>query len=237
MRPTSGNAKFKRTYKSVVVDSRGDAHTVLLDDNPATTPRKHTLAFPTRALAEAIANEWRLQERMVDPALMTLTRFANTALDRPGKIDIVSVLLSYANADLMVHRADEEPLAQRQRDEWDPVLAWARDSYNAHLVLSRGIVPVEQQRETVAALRAAVEPHDRYVLTGLHAMTEITASLILSLAIAENRLSAAEGFALSQLDERYQAERWGIDSAAKKRAIGMAEELENAALFVALARP
>jgi chaperone required for assembly of F1-ATPase len=226
---------MKRSYATVSVEARDTNWIVRLDGKVAVTPKNRELVLPTKSLADAIAAEWVAQKKTIKPLLMPLTRLANTALDRPGKVDVVSLLLSYAQADLLVHRSEEGPLARRQTDAWDPVLEWAERRYNAKFLLTVGIVPVVQPREAVAALRAALERYNGFAVTGLHAATEITASLILSLAMAEKRLSPTEAFALSQVDERYQAERWGVDLAAATRADQMAWELGNAGNFLALA--
>ena len=54
---------------------------------------------------------------------------------------------------------------------------------------------------------------------------------------AEGRLSAAEAFALSQLDERYQAEHWGEDDEAAARARAMGAELAAVERFIRLSKP
>jgi chaperone required for assembly of F1-ATPase len=50
---------------------------LLLDNKPVRTPAKRELALPTRALAEAVATEWKAQGERIDPATMPLTRLAN----------------------------------------------------------------------------------------------------------------------------------------------------------------
>ncbi|MEI9929891.1 MAG: hypothetical protein WDM89_04830 [Rhizomicrobium sp.] len=56
-------------------------------------------------------------------------------------------------------------------------------------------------------------------------IASICGSLVLALAVADKRLSAGEAFALSQIDERFQAEKWGLDSEAEARAKRLEEEL------------
>jgi chaperone required for assembly of F1-ATPase len=165
-----------------------------------------------------------------------LTRLANTAIDRP-RGDTVAELMRYANTDLLFYRADEKPLAVRQAEGWDPVLAWAREHLGAEFFTAIGVAPIEQPQATLRVLRAALEGESPFVLIGLHAATEIAGSLILSLALVGGRLSAAGASTLSRIDEAHQSERWGIDAIAQKRAEAMARELETVAHFLCLARP
>ncbi len=71
---------MKRFYSEVVVDAADDGgYVVTLDGRPIRTPGKQLLELPTRALAEAIADEWRRQSDTVEPAGMLICRLANSA--------------------------------------------------------------------------------------------------------------------------------------------------------------
>ena len=61
-------------------------------------------------------------------------------------------------------------------------------------------------------LRNAVANRDDFALAALHVLASITGSLVLGLAVPDGRLDAAKAFALSRLDEAYQAEKWGADA-------------------------
>ena len=222
--------------KSITVAARPDGFVVLRGDQPALTPKKNPLTLSTRALAEAIAEEWRAQTAKVDPKRMPLTRFANTAIDLADRNPIIDRILKYGPTDLLLYRAEEPPLAERQASQWDPMLAWMQERFAVRLSVSTGIAPVQQPPEALEALRKIVQGHDACGLVGLSSATEITTSLILALAIAERRLSVGDAFALSQVDERYQAERWGSDHAAELRAGALADELQLVADFLNLCR-
>ena len=225
---------MKRFYKEVSV---ADDLRVLLDGKPIKTPGRATLTLPTRAMAEAVAEEWRGQGETIIPATMKLTKLANTAIDRVAarEAEIAGQILAYANDLLCYRAAAPDELAERQRKEWDPLLAWAAERH-APLQTRAGIGYIAQNDESLAAYRRALEAYDAFSLTALHTAATICGSLVLALALAEARLDAAEAFALSQLDERYQAEKWGADDEAEKRARALAAELASAARFLALAR-
>ena len=209
---------------------------ILLEGKPALTPKKKLLLLPTRVLADVVASEWRERKRKPDPKAMPFTRFANTALDIRDRTQLVEQLLQYGGTDLLLYRGEDLELAQRQQNEWEPLLHWAHDRFRVTFVASTGIMHVEQPRETLEQLRTALVDLDSFTLTGLLSAATIMASLILALAIAEGRLTTQDAFALSQLDERYQAERWGLDRAAESRAEAMAGDLELAARFLTLCR-
>ena len=93
-----------------------------------------------------------------------------------------------------------------------------------------------QPAASLKALERAVAAHDDLALTGLAAAVKAASSLVIGLALARRRIDAAEAFALSQLDELYQAERWGEDAEAAKARAALRRELEAAARLLELVR-
>src|SRR5690606_24662614 len=195
---------MKRFYKEVAVADTDQGYAVMLDGRPVRTPARKPLSLSSRALAEAIAAEWRAQGDRVDPASMPLTRLATTAIDlaaarRPAIVDEIA---AYAATDLLCYRADSPAeLAARQHTAWQPLLDWVAVRHGAQLAVTAGVVPRPQPSEALAALRRTVEAQDDLALVALHAATVAAGSLVLALALLDRRIDAAEAFALSQLDE------------------------------------
>ena len=224
---------MKRFYKDVTV---ADDRSIHLDGKPILTPAMHKLTAPTRRLAEAFAQEWREQGSDIVPATMHLTKLANTAIDRTRRDDVIAELTNFARNDLLCYRATEPAeLVRRQQTAWDPLLDWTNATYGAPLATTHGVSHVAQDEAAIAALSHAVQAADAWTLVGIHAATTITGSLILALAILENRLSHTEAFAASRIDEAFQSEKWGRDAEAEARARRLAAELEAASRFMALA--
>lgn len=224
---------MKRFYKTVSVEDR----TVLLDGRRLKTPRGEDPALPSAALAEAIADEWRAQDDEIVPAAMPLTKLANTAVDGivPRRGEVIAEIVAFARHDHLCYRTDKPAeLVARQNAAWDPLLDWAAERFGAPLVTVHGVTSVAQPEDSIAALARAVEAYDPFVLAALHVAASICGSLVLGLALAEKRVDAAEAFAVSQVDERWQAEKWGLDSEAEARARHLAAELDAAARFMNL---
>jgi chaperone required for assembly of F1-ATPase len=227
---------MKRFYKGAAA---GEGNTVRLDGKPLRTPGGAALALPTSALADAVAEEWRAQGETVEPARMPLTRLANTAIDgvTPRREAVIAEILAFAHHDHLCYRADQPAeLARRQSEAWDPLLDWAAGRFGARLATGTGIASIALPEEAIAAFGRALETRDAFALASLHVAASILGSLVLGLALAEGRLDAETAFALSQLDERYQAEKWGLDAEAEARAVNLAKELDAAARFMDLAR-
>lgn len=228
----------KRFWKAASVVPAEGGFTVHLDGRPVKTPAKTPLIVPTPALAAAIAVEWDAQEGVVKPATMPMTRMANSALVKvpPAFEAVVDEVARYGGTDLLCYRAEApETLVQRQSRDWDPLLDWAEQTFDAALLVTAGVIPVDQPAVSLARLRAAVATHDSFGLVGLHDLVAITGSLVLGLAVAHSRLTSDAAFTLSRLDEDWQAELWGIDSEAAETAAAKRTDLSDAARFLALA--
>jgi chaperone required for assembly of F1-ATPase len=82
-------------------------------------------------------------------------------------------------------------------------------------------------------LRRPLESLDAFTLGAMHVIASVTGSLVLALAVLDEALSGARAFELSRLDETYQAEKWGQDAEAAKRATALAHELDKAVELIA----
>lgn len=225
---------MKRFFRTATVGERGEDFAVLLDGRPIKTPGKKVLALPLRAQADAVAAEWQAQAEDFDPGAMVLTKCANTALDRvAGNEQAVIAGLTANFSDLICYRAvGPDALTARQRAAWDPMVAWAAECLGARLETGIGAAYIVQPDETIVRLQRALSPYDAFALTVLASAAALLGSLILSLAIAEGRLTTEEAFALSRLDESFQSERWGRDEEADARAERLFAELATLAVVL-----
>ncbi len=229
----------KRFYRQAGFDETEGGFRLTLDGRPARTPARHLLVLPTRALAERVVAEWQAQVDLIDPSKMPLTRLANSAID--GVADrreaVAEDLGAYAGTDLVAYRAGDPPrLVAAQSVAWDPIVDWAREAFGARLILSEGVMHVEQPDDTVAALRREIgRVENPFRLAALHAMTTLTGSLLIALAVFQGRLTPEEGWAAGHVDETFQASVWGGDAEAEARLAARKAEFEAAAETAALA--
>ena len=227
----------KRFYKDVVVKPSDGGFAILLDGRPVRTPGKLSLAVPTQALADAIAQEWAAQGELIDPATMPLSKLAITTIDGVAKTmpQVAADIVAYAGSDLLCYRAVEpEPLIRLQADAWDPVLRWAQDTLGARFVVGEGVMPVVQSPAALERIAAAVAPYKPMALTCLHVMTTLMGSALLALAHAEGRLTLEEAWAAAHVDEDWQIDRWGVDVEAAERRARRLREMQAASRFLKL---
>jgi chaperone required for assembly of F1-ATPase len=225
----------KRFYQDVAIADDGAA--LLLDGKTVRTPGEAELVLPTRALAEAVAEEWRAQGERIDPATMPLTKLANSAIDgvvgrEPAVIDDI---MSHAASDLVCYRAHApQGLVAAEARRWGPVLVWAKDALGAPLKLGAGVVHVAQPQASLDRLRQTMLGRDAFSLAALHVMTALTGSALLALAVALGRLSPEEAWAAAHVDEDWQISQWGEDAEAAERRENRRRDFAAAAKLLAL---
>ena len=203
------------------------------------TPAKAALLLPSQAFAEAIAEEWRSQGERLKPANLPLTQLANTAIDRvaPDPKPVIDELIAYAGSDLVCYWAERPAgLVERQRRHWQPLLDDLALRHDALLSVHHGIVPRPQPPAALAALTHRLQSLPPFTLAGLAAVTGATGSLVIALALTEDRLTPEQAFELSQLDETYQIEQWGEDAEAAARRRALKQDILHTHRFLTLAR-
>ena len=207
----------KRFWNDVTVVQQEDGYAIQLDARPVKTPAKALLVVPSREMAESIAVEWRAVVETIDPNVMPFTRSANAAIDKVDVqfSEVAEMLAAYGGSDLLCYRAEApNALVQRQADGWDPMLDWAADTFGARLVATVGIMPVEQNADAIAKITAPLFGATAFELTALHDLIAMSGSLVLALGVTQRRLSTDDAWALSRIDEQWQAEQWGDDEDA-----------------------
>ena len=238
-RRSLGRQLPRRFYERSQIGEGPEGIFVQLDGKPVHTPAQRTLAAPVRALAEAIAAEWEAQREVIDPALMPLTRLANSIID--GVADaparVVAHVAEYLGTDLVCYRAARpESLRARQERLWNPAIEWARAELDARFILSEGVTYVKQPEAAVANAAKAIPqdaPNDIWRLGALHSIATLTGSGLLALALLHRRLSVEEAWAAAHVDEDWQMEQWGSDEAALARRAFRLKEMQAAASVLA----
>lgn len=212
----------KRFWKEVRVDCQEDGFGILLDTRPVKTPAKRALRVPTQAFADAIAREWEEQQERINPLSMPYTRSANAAIDKVAvqHTEVADMLAAYADSDLLCYRATHpQALVERQSDQWDPLLTWAENTFGARLEPRSGVMHVPQNEKALERLSQEVHALNNFQLAGFHDLVSLSGSLILALCAARDARPIESLWAISRLDEIWQAEEWGKDDEAEAAAV------------------
>jgi chaperone required for assembly of F1-ATPase len=230
----------RRFYEAVAVRDDLTGFAIELDGRPIRTPARRALAAPCRPLAEALAAEWRAQTAFINPAEMPMMRLANTIIDgvAAAQDEVVDEIVKYLGSDLVCYRAaTPEGLVARQSRHWDPILAWAKAVLGADFATVRGITHVRQPDNTIARASPAI-PRDPWRLGAVHAVTTLTGSALIGLALARGDIGLDAAWAAAHVDEDWNMELWGRDELAlKRRAYRFAEMAAAAYVLAEMERP
>jgi chaperone required for assembly of F1-ATPase len=232
----------RRFYQSVAIAGGRDGFALALDGRPVRTPARRPLAAPNPSLADALADEWRAQADVIDPARMPLTRLANSIID--GVADTPSAVRAeiekYLRTDLLFYRADNPArLVAKQTAAWDPLLTWADEALGARFELTQRLTFVSQPASAIAAASGAI-PQDAadgahiWRLGALHSVTTLTGSALIALALLHGRVAIAEAWAAAHVDEDWNMEQWGQDELALQRRAFRFEDMQAAGRVLTL---
>lgn len=209
----------RRFYEAVAVREGPEGFALVLDERPIKTPARRALAAPRRPLAEVIAQEWRAQGEFIDPAGMPMTRLANTVIDgvAAAQGEVAAEIVKYLGSDLICYRAKTpQGLMARQALRWDPVLAWAKTALGAEFVTVAGITFRRQPDEAIARAAAFI-PRDPWRLGAVHAVTTLTGSALIALALAAGELGLDAAWTAAHVDEDWNMDVWGRDELGMQR--------------------
>ena len=138
----------------------------------------------------------------------------------------------YLASDLVCYRAEgPDGLVARQAGAWDPVIAWAREALGARFVVGEGMVFVVQPETALAAARAAL-PRDPWRLGAFHAVTTLTGSALIALAVLNGRLGVEDAWRAAHVDEDWNMDFWGRDELALERRAARYAEMGAACLVL-----
>jgi chaperone required for assembly of F1-ATPase len=208
-----------RFYDRARVVTETGGFGVTLDGRIAKTPAGHPLAAPARTLAEMLAGEWEAQQVVIDASRMPLTRLANTIIDgvTRSSSEVAAEVGNYLACDLVLYRADHpEGLIERQAAAWDPVLHWSQAVLGARFTVAHGMIHMAQSREALCAARDAI-PRAPWPLGAIHAITTLTGSALIALALAGEGMSLTQAWLAANVDEDWNMEQWGRDALALDR--------------------
>lgn len=230
---------MKRFYKEAAVAPDGAGWRVLLDGRPVRTVGGGAQIVPSEALAQALAAEWAGQGDEIDPAAFVFRDMADYAIDVVGRDreGTIRDLLPYGETDTLCYREDAgHPLRREQDLLWEPILSAAERRWGIVFERIGSVLHQPHPAGTMAALKALLSGHDAFALAALRALAGLAASLIIALAALEDGADVEALWIAANLEEDWQAERWGRDGEAEERRALRREAFRAAARFVKLAR-
>lgn len=230
---------MKRFYKDVSVREVDGGWQVMLDTRAIKTIKGTAQLVPTRALAQALADEWARQGEKIDPQSMPLRDMTDYTIDMvtPDPNALIEKTVAYGDTDTLLYRADpDEPLYVRQQEVWEPIVSAFEARHGVRFVRISGIIHRPQCEDTLVKLRGALTGQCPFILASIETMTHLAASLITGLSAAQPGAEALALWQAASLEEEWQMEQWGRDEEAEERSKKRTRDFLKAREFWALAQ-
>lgn len=225
----------RRFYKTAQAVLRDTGFAVALDQRMLKTPKGAPFAAPTRALADAIAEEWSAQTEKIIPATMPITHLSFAAIDwtAPSREQRAQYVASFGQTDLCCHRAGAPAdLVARQSQIWGPLIDWGREALGVNLPVVEGVVAATIAPGELSKLKAHAEALDDFSLTALSQAAGLAGSALIAFALLRGRLSGEDAAIAATLDDEFALQRWGEDAEARARLDAVRTEFDALGRFV-----
>ena len=168
---------------------------------------------------------------------MPLTTITYTMMDKviPQRDVIIETLMVYIDTDTLIYRSNSsQALLEKQQAQWDPVIAWLNNTIGQTWQTTQGVMPIEQSPALHDAMRQLLTAWSDAQLAANCLLAPCCSSVILAAAVTMHQCDAQKAYALSRLEEEFQAEIWGRDPDAQQRAARIREDALAAGVFLNL---
>ncbi|XP_045680632.1 ATP synthase mitochondrial F1 complex assembly factor 2 isoform X2 [Phyllostomus hastatus] len=141
------------------------------------------------------------------------TTLCNTSLDNPtqrNKDQLIRAAVKFLDTDTICYRVEEpETLVELQKNEWDPIIAWAEKRYGVEIGSSTSIMGPSIPDRTREVLVSHLASYNMWALQGIEFVVSQLKSMVLTLGLIDLRLTVEQAVLLSRLEEEYQIQKWG----------------------------
>ncbi|KAK4522470.1 hypothetical protein GAYE_HTGSCF31FUTG100G0358 [Galdieria yellowstonensis] len=213
LRPDSNGLGPKRFYKQVdVVERIPNLHCVSLDGKLLRTRTGKFLESRCRELSLVVASEWEAQHPRIRPVSMPVTSLLTTSIDltKEHREQFLKTLVEFFNTDTVCIRASyPKGLVRRQRELWDPLIAYLSEKWDIHIRTSEDIFGVSQDRDSLERVYQYLKNQHSLFFTALHSATSTTKSLIIGLALSDKAISTKQAMEACRCEEDFQIQYWG----------------------------
>ncbi|CAK0784240.1 hypothetical protein CVIRNUC_007444 [Coccomyxa viridis] len=230
-RSLAARASKQQLFEKVGVHQTQEGFGITLDKHPLRTPSKNPLVLPSKALALAVAAEWRWQQNhKLQPSTMPLMSLAATAIDEPKpRHAVIDTLLSHVHTDATCCREQTGPIAARQAEVYRPIVEAVSKRLGVQFHVTDSIFGAEQPESTALAIRSYLEGLSNWSLAGTAELIASCRSVVVGIAISEGLVDVEQGLEAARVEENFQIEGWGL--------VEGGHDIDSAGLKVQVAAP
>ncbi len=218
----------KITFK--IIKSSKNKYYIQINNKIAKTPQGNLIELPTLKLAKIILKDYQSVKTKKVANIVSPIRLTNTAIDRivTDNHNYIEKLSLYANNDVVCYFArSPKDLIKKQNKHWLPLIIFMQDFYNINILYTSKISAISQNKDSLSKLKLILSKKNNFELSAIAVLSQLTNSIIISLALVNDKINVKNAFECSNLDEIYQSSFWGKDEEAFTRLKAISTDIKN----------
>lgn len=220
---------IKNIKIDIVQDNKGK-YLLNINNKSLKTPDGNIIELPSMKLAKILLKDYESSFNSKSLNIVRPIKITNTAIDKikPNNIFYINEITNNLNNDMICYFANSPiELVDLQNKEWLPLINYMESSYNIELIYTSKLFSINQKPDSLLKLKNILNEINIFKLSAVYTLSQITKSIIISLALVNNKISAKKAFENSNLEELYQISKWGKDEEAFDRLNTIKVDIRN----------
>ena len=130
---------------------------------------------------------------------------------------LIDKMVDFALNDVLLFWSTDKQVQKEQEKKWSPILAWANKTVNGEFRKTTSLDCYPKNSDTSLKLKNCLSLLSDKELSGFYVAALNMRSVLLALALVKKQITAEQAFELSELEELYQANKWGTETTAEAR--------------------
>ena len=219
-----------KSIKIDIVQSKKGKYLLTINNKSLKTPDGNIIELPSMKLAKILLKDYESSFKSKPLNIVRPIKITNTAIDKikPNNIFYINEITDNLNNDMICYFANSPvELVDLQNKDWLPLINYMKSSYNIELIYTSKLFSINQKPDSLLKLKNILNEINIFKLSAIYTLSQITKSIIISLALVNNKISAKKAFENSNLEELYQISKWGKDEEAFDRLNAIKVDIRN----------
>ena len=219
-----------KNIKIDIVKGKKGKYLLNINNKSLKTPDGNIIELPSIKLAKILLKDYESSFKSKPLNIVRPIKITNTAIDKikPNNIFYINEITDNLNNDMICYFANSPvELVDLQNKEWLPLINYMESSYNIELIYTSKLFSINQKPDSLLKLKNILNEINIFKLSAIYTLSQITKSIIISLALVNNKISAKKAFENSNLEELYQISKWGKDEEAFDRLNTIKVDIRN----------
>ena len=219
-----------KNIKIDIVQGKKGKYLLNINNKSLKTPDGNIIELPSIKLAKILLKDYESSFKSKPLNIVRPIKITNTAIDKikPNNIFYINEITDNLNNDMICYFANSPvELVDLQNKDWLPLINYMKSSYNIELIYTSKLFSINQKPDSLLKLKNILNEINIFKLSAIYTLSQITKSIIISLALVNNKISAKKAFENSNLEELYQISKWGKDEEAFDRLNAIKVDIRN----------